>query len=44
MIVFEKLASQVNIEKIKEVTTNRQDAMTLLSVALILLQYALNWA
>ena len=27
MIVFEKLASQVNIEKIKEVTTNRQDAM-----------------
>jgi urease accessory protein len=27
MIVFEKLASQVNVEKIKEVTTNRQDAM-----------------
>ena len=27
MIIFEKLASQVNVEKIKEVTTNRQDAM-----------------
>jgi urease accessory protein UreE len=27
MIVFEKLASQVNVEKIKEVATNRQDAM-----------------
>ncbi len=27
MIVFEKLASQVNPEKIKEVTANRQDAM-----------------
>jgi len=27
MIVFEKLASQVNIKKIKEVTANRQDAM-----------------
>ncbi len=27
MIVFEKLASQVNVEKIKEVTANRQDAM-----------------
>lgn len=27
MIVFDKLASQVNVEKIKEVTANRQDAM-----------------
>jgi urease accessory protein UreE len=27
MIVFEKLASHVNVEKIKEVATNRQDAM-----------------
>ncbi len=27
MIVFDKFASQVNVEKIKEVTTNRQDAM-----------------
>lgn len=27
MIVFEKLASQVNAEKINEVTANRQDAM-----------------
>jgi urease accessory protein UreE len=27
MIVFEKMASQINVEKIKEVTTNRQDAM-----------------
>jgi urease accessory protein len=27
MILFEKLASQANIDKTKEVTTNRQDAM-----------------
>ncbi len=27
MIVFEKLANQVSVEKIKEVTTNRQNAM-----------------
>lgn len=27
MIVFEKLASQIKVEKTKEVTTNRQDAM-----------------
>ena len=27
MIVFDKLASQVKVEKIKEVAANRQDAM-----------------
>jgi urease accessory protein len=27
MIIFDKLANQVNVENIKEVTTNRQDAM-----------------